>query len=323
MKAMLLAAGEGTRFRPHTLRWPKPAIPLLNVPLGFYSFDYLKAAGVKSLVVNTFHLPEKIKSLYQSQSHFPIQFSDEVGQILGSGGGLGHARSHFTQEDDFFLLNADEVLLSSDNRIFTKLMIQHKERNAFSTLLVTNHPEVGRKFGGIWVDKTGAVIGFGKARPEMAVHGYHFLGVQALNKKVFSYIPADVESNILYDVLANAIADKQKIAILSINVHWFETGNLNDYLLGTRWLLQQLAQKDPALNGLKQFLTVMTPESQLILNPEGQFWVHQQSEVYQSSMSHFAVIGKGSRIMDSSLDSSVVGENQMVRASTSSHELIL
>ncbi|RYZ68331.1 MAG: mannose-1-phosphate guanyltransferase, partial [Proteobacteria bacterium] len=91
MNVMLLAAGEGTRLRPHTLIRPKPTIPFLNLPLAAYPLSLLEDMRVDRLVVNTFHLPTKVVDLFINLNHGArkLHFSHEINQIMGSGGGLG------------------------------------------------------------------------------------------------------------------------------------------------------------------------------------------------------------------------------------------
>ena len=59
MNVMMLTAGEGTRLRPHTQFWPKPAISFLNVPLFLYPLQFLDSIRIEKVVLNTFHLPER------------------------------------------------------------------------------------------------------------------------------------------------------------------------------------------------------------------------------------------------------------------------
>lgn len=323
MKAMLLAAGEGTRFRPYTSKVPKPALPLLNVPLGLYSFDFLKSAGVTSLVVNTFHLPEKIKTLYSNQGFFPVTFSEEKGHILGSGGGLGNAKSHFAGEEDFFHLNADEVIITQNERLFDDLKKSHLKEKAICTLMVTNHPEVGTKFGGIWVNVAGEVIGFGKTRPADAVHGFHYLGVQILNKKIFDYIPDGVESNILYDVVMAAIRQGHKVCVHKVECGWAETGNLHDYMEATENILKNIANQNPDYNLLKEFLRKVDPQSQLIKKDGSLAWIHAQADLSRVQIKNFAVIGRGSKLSDCEIEASVIAEAQEISGQKISNQFIL
>lgn len=322
-KAMLLAAGEGTRFRPHTTQKPKPALPLLNVPLGFYSFDFLKKAGVESLVVNTFHLPQEIKSLYQSQNWFPVKFTDEKEKILGSGGGLWNAREHFKNENDFFLLNADEVIATENPYIFEDLKKRHLEYKALSTLLVMDHPEVGHKFGGVWINAKQEVIGFGKTRPAEAVHGYHFMGVQILNQKVFQYIPEKIESNILYDALMAGMKDGLKVQVHKIDCEWFETGNLIDYLHATEIILQNFAKKNPLYKTLHEFLKKIAPENELRTEGQALLWADTRCQTQNVTWKNFAVIGKNAQLHNADIEASVVSEAKIISDQKLSRQLIL
>jgi len=312
MKAMLLAAGEGTRFRPHTSKVPKPALPLLNVPLGFYSFDFLKNAGVTSLVVNTYHLPEQIKSIYTTQSFFPVTITEEKDHILGSGGGLGYAKAHFDGEEDFFHLNADEVIITRNEKLFDDLKKVHLKEKPICTLMVTNHPEVGTKFGGVWVDVKGQVIGFGKVRPTEAVHGFHYLGVQILNRKIFDFIPDGVESNILYDAVMGAINQGHRVQVHNVECGWAETGNLHDYMEATKNILRNLADQNPEYQLLKDFLKKVDPQSQLIKRDGALVWAHAQADLSRVQIKNFAVIGRGSKLSDCEIEASVIAEAQEI-----------
>ncbi|MBX9768009.1 MAG: NTP transferase domain-containing protein, partial [Bdellovibrionales bacterium] len=149
MKAMILAAGLGTRLRPATLKIPKPAIPLLNVPLVGYSIYLLKAAGVKELVCNTHHLPDIMRdAVLRMTGHNSggpggsltsifsrVDFSDEEGMILGSAGGLKHAQKFLKGTGEFFLANGDEVFFPKNPQILKRLQEVRQRTSALATLL--------------------------------------------------------------------------------------------------------------------------------------------------------------------------------------------
>ncbi|MFN8792370.1 MAG: NDP-sugar synthase [Bdellovibrionales bacterium] len=323
MKAMLLAAGTGSRFQPHTLQKPKPALPLLNVPLGYYSFDFLKQAGVRELVVNTFHLPGEIRALYSSQSHFPVKFTEETPHILGGGGGLWNARQHFKNETDLFLLNADEVIGTPDLSLFTKLKEFHRKSGALSTLLVSEHPDVGTKFGGVWVDSKEQVLGLGKQKPAGAAKGYHFLGVQILSGEVFKLIPENVESNILYDVLLKAIQQGSEVRILKTECQWFETGNLQDYLHATGQILKLLQDDSDHIRSLLKILHHFAPGSSFSAHSGGLCWKDSSSQIENLVVQDFAVIGRHCKVQKSSLKASVLADKSSVESEKLDHELRL
>jgi len=323
MKAMLLAAGTGSRFQPHTFQKPKSALPLLNVPLGYYSFDFLKQAGVQEIVVNTFHLPAEIRALYSSQSHFPVKFTEEKPHILGGGGGLWNARQHFKNESDLFLLNADEVIGTPDLFLFTKLKELHTKSGALSTLLVSEHPEVGVKFGGVWVDSKDRVLGFGKQKPDGASKGYHFLGVQILKNEVFKFIPENVESNILYDVLLKAIQQGSEVRIFKTDCHWFETGNLQDYLHATGHLLRLVQAGSDQIRSISRVLNDFAPGSSVAEYPGGLLWKDTTSSVENLVVQDFAVVGRHCKVQKSSLKASVLADGVSLESAKLDHELRL
>lgn len=243
MKAMLLAAGLGTRLRPLTEVYAKPAVPLLNIPLLYYSFALLQTAGeLSELVVNTHHKPEQIERLAGAIPGFsgPVRVSPEPGQPLGSGGGVWKARQWLNDGGDFLLANADEVIIPSSPDVMARLRQSHRDHGALATLLVMRHAEVGSKFGAVWTGQDGRVHGFGKARPEGVPHAatpLHYIGVLMLSARVFSYLP-EGESNLLYDALMAGIRKGETVQVHEDACIWFETGNIPDLLEATRHLLK-------------------------------------------------------------------------------------
>lgn len=223
---MIFAAGLGTRLKPFTNITPKPALPLNQIPLGFYSLPYLEKIDARSFVVNTFHLSEKIHELYHQLS-FPIQFSDENNFIKGSGGGLKFAESKFDKSYPILAMNADEIFFTAETDFLNKTLNHHLTNNNFSTLIVTKHPEAGHKFGAIWCDGN-KVIHIGKDKPNETAEPWHFIGHQLLSIELLNQIPADRETNIFYDVLIHQLNSK-KVEIYPIECDWYEVGNLTDY----------------------------------------------------------------------------------------------
>ncbi|RYZ83264.1 MAG: mannose-1-phosphate guanyltransferase, partial [Proteobacteria bacterium] len=247
MNVMLLAAGEGTRLRPHTLLRPKPAMPFLNVPLAAYPLGFLENLKIDRLVVNTFHLPTKIVDLFIQMDHGArrLHFSHEINQIMGSGGGLSMARDYFRGNGDLIMMNSDEVILPFEPDVMAKAIEFHKSNNAFCTLLTMDHHEVGSKFGGVWLDEAERVRGFGKTAPDATgKKAEHFIGVQILSEEVFDFLPQGHASNILYDAVTQAMQKGRLVQRLKIDCHWFETGNAVDFLGATEQVLHLLSSAD-------------------------------------------------------------------------------
>lgn len=104
--AMVLAAGLGLRMRPLTLARPKPLVEVAGKPLIAHAFDRLRAAKVKTAVVNTHYLAEQIEAWARTQHSPRVVISDERAEVLDTGGGIALALPKLGPEP-FFVLNSD------------------------------------------------------------------------------------------------------------------------------------------------------------------------------------------------------------------------
>lgn len=315
MKVMILAAGEGTRFRPHTLTLPKPAIPFLGVPLAFHSLGLFDKLETLELVVNTYHLPAKIKQTYLSieSKVQSLQFSDEAGTILGSGGGLKKAQSLIQATEPFFMMNADEVILPAYSQILEKAYQHHLKSKNISTLLVMKHPLVGTKFGGVWTEND-SVIGFGKSAPRKESQAWHFLGIQILSPDVFNFVPENKESNILYDGLTQALQDGQHVGFYEVDALWFETGNPLDFLQATKECLEHIKNQDTYGKSIQQTISKFSEEKFHLLQQDTSLCLAAESslsKISELSYQGFNVIGQNLTCHGPvQIQNSVIGNNQ-------------
>jgi mannose-1-phosphate guanylyltransferase len=254
MNVMILAAGEGIRLRPYTLQTPKPAVPFLTVPLACYSLSLLEKIKIDNLVVNTFHLPDQVKELFR-RLNIPAKnlcFSDERGQLLGSGGGIHNAESFLEGSGDFLVMNGDEVILPSFPHLLPDMLDFHRWHKGLATLLVMDHPEVGKRFGGAWAKpgqglRVEKISCFSKTQPAPDFKGYHFLGVMIFSERIFSYFKESVvEENILYETLTKAMEQGEDVYAFKSDPCWFETGNPTDFLAATKFCLEALTSETPA-----------------------------------------------------------------------------
>ena len=136
MKALIFAAGKGTRLKPFTDHHPK-ALALVNeVPLLERNIKYLQSFGINDFVINIFHFGEQIVEFLKKNDNFgaKIEISDEKEELLGTGGGLVFARKFLDFDEDFLIMNAD-ILTDLDLNSFVS---HHKERKDFATLAVSD-----------------------------------------------------------------------------------------------------------------------------------------------------------------------------------------
>lgn len=136
MKAMILAAGLGTRLRPWTLTHPKALVPVKGIPMLERVILRLCDSGFSRIVVNIHHFGEQITE-FLSARQFPakISISDERDRLLDTGGGILHAERFLTEDDEPFLVHNVDILSNAD---LGGLMRHHKEQNNRATLLVSN-----------------------------------------------------------------------------------------------------------------------------------------------------------------------------------------
>ncbi|HSB69248.1 MAG TPA: nucleotidyltransferase family protein [Candidatus Methylomirabilis sp.] len=137
MKAMILAAGVGSRLMPLTQETPKALIEVGGAPMIERVIRRLQAAGVTELIVNLFHLGERIADYLASHGDFGLRiaFTREP-ELLDTGGGLKNAAWFFDDGRPFFLHNVD-VLSNID---LTGLLRYHQRVGALATLAVQRRP---------------------------------------------------------------------------------------------------------------------------------------------------------------------------------------
>ena len=119
-RAIVLAAGLGTRMRPYNGHIPKPLVEIGGKSLIDYSLDRLADAGVQRVVVNVHHLADALERHLASRQRPQIVISDERGALLGTGGGIAKALPQLGAEP-FFLVNSDTVWLDGVKPNFTRL----------------------------------------------------------------------------------------------------------------------------------------------------------------------------------------------------------
>lgn len=239
MNALILTAGLGSRFLPFTQTVPKPAVPLLNVPLVFYSLHLLQQLELSSVTFNIHHLASEMMETIANSNKIklPVFFSDERELLLGTGGAILHARNHLGGKGSFAVANSDTVIGYN----ILDFQDHHYKNEPMATLLVMKHPEAGKKYGAVWADKKGKVVDFGKKKPDSSCTPYHYLGVQLIEESVFKYIP-EGPCDILRDVYRPAIKKGEVVQIYEKSGLWLECGEIQDYLNATKTLIEILSK---------------------------------------------------------------------------------
>jgi NDP-sugar pyrophosphorylase family protein len=236
MKAMILAAGFGTRLFPLTIDRTKPAIPFLGKPLVGYVAEYIAGFGINEVVVNLHHQPQSVIDALGDGSRYGvhIDYTIEEPEILGTAGALDNAKKFL--DDDAFLIVNGKIITDID---IAPAIKAHRDSGALATMVLK--PNIKRERFTIVETDDGSVTGFGgMPRPlteEQLRDTEHefpaplmFTGIHILEPRVFDYIPPGVFSDIVGDVYRPALARGDKIAAHVGDGHWFELSTIPRYL---------------------------------------------------------------------------------------------
>jgi NDP-sugar pyrophosphorylase family protein len=157
MKAMILAAGFGTRLWPLTVGRTKPAIPFLNRPLIAYTIEYLRRYGIDHLIINLHHEPDSVKASIGDGSQYGVQinYSIEEPAILGTSGALDKVRDQL-QKETFVVVNGKII---TDINLSTAIET-HRRQNAIGTLILRPNPKRER-FSEVQITEDSRIVQFG------------------------------------------------------------------------------------------------------------------------------------------------------------------
>jgi mannose-1-phosphate guanylyltransferase len=226
MKAMLLSAGFGTRFRPVSDAIPKPLFPFLNVPLIRTHLERLGRAGIRDVGVNLHHHGDAIRAVVETlPAGLPrVRFFEEPA-ILGTAGALANA-ADWLSGGDFFLVNADAALEPE----FDALISRHRQTGRAATLLVTENQEPAR-FTPLAAEGD-RVTAFGRMSPWPLV----YTGVCVLSPRVLPRIP-EGERSLVADLWQPMLDSGDEIGWLLHDGPFSDLGTPRDFLRATRQAL--------------------------------------------------------------------------------------
>ena len=189
MRAMILAAGLGTRLRPLTYEMPKPVAPVLNRPIVAWIAELLASHGFKQVVTNVSYLPEQIHEVLGDGSDFGLEISySEEPEPLGTAGGVGEVRDFLSETDSFLIISGD-ALTDIDLSAMRAAHEANVERSAIATL-ATKHVDDTTQFGVVITDDDGRIQGFQeKPEPAEALSDLANCGIYMFGKEIFDHFP--------------------------------------------------------------------------------------------------------------------------------------
>jgi mannose-1-phosphate guanylyltransferase len=246
MKAMILAAGKGTRVRPITYSVPKPMIPLIRKPVIESLIEHLKRHGVDDIVINTSHLASSIEDYLRDGDRFGVNiaYSFEgrmvegrlVDEPLGSAGGIKKVQDFSGFFDDTFIVLCGDALIDLD---IGRLLEFHRRSGALATIALKEvDPGEVDRYGVVQTDADGRIIRFQeKPAIEEAVSSTINTGIYLFEPQIIDLIPPGCEFDIGKDLFPLLVRQGLPFYGTSIPYQWVDIGSVRDYWDATRLIM--------------------------------------------------------------------------------------
>ena len=226
LRALVLAAGFGTRLRPLTDELPKPLLPVLGRPLLLRTLDALAGAGCEATAINLHHLAEAIPAAVGDEHRgMRIVYSREE-PILGTGGAFVPLREFFAGCPTALLVNGDSLCAWP----LAELLARHRRRRAQATLLLAGRPDPRPFGGGIGVDRHGRVRAI-RLEPRFGpvVRRHVYAGAYAIETELLARLPEGF-SDSMRQLFEPLLAEGGRIDALVTWKPWHDLGTPRRYL---------------------------------------------------------------------------------------------
>src|SRR5947209_19832753 len=223
MRAMVLAAGLGTRLRPLTYEITKPMVPVLDRPVMEHTVDLLDRHGLREVIANLHYFPETIRE------HFGDRLAyHEEPELLGTAGGV-RACAEFFGEEPFLVISGD-ALTDIDLRA---LAARHRQAGGIATLAVKQVADT-REFGVVLHDADGRITGFQeKPDPQEALSDLGNCGIYVFEPSIFDYFPDRPFVDWAQDVFPVLLDNDVPFFIHELQEYWNDVGSLGELREGT------------------------------------------------------------------------------------------
>lgn len=239
MKAMILAAGKGTRVRPLTYALPKPMIPILGKPVMEYLIEHLVKFGIQDIMVNVSYLHDRIENYFGEGQRFGARigysfegYVDDDGQVfpdpIGSAGGMKKIQEFGGFFDETTLVICGDALIDLD---IHSALFEHRRKGALVSVITKQVPmEQVSSYGIVVAEKDGKVKSFQeKPKQEEALSNLASTGIYIMEPAALDLIPKDK----FFDIGANLfplLVEKQ-LPFYAQNrfFNWIDIGNVTDF----------------------------------------------------------------------------------------------
>ena len=223
MKAMVLAAGLGTRLKPITFELPKPMVPVLDRPVMAHIVGMLQRQGFDELVANLHYYPDAIRSYFGDRLEY--RFEEE---LLGTAGGVRNVADFFGDEE--VVVVSGDALTDTD---LNDLVTRHRSTGGIATLTVKKVRDT-REYGVVIHDEAGRIQGFQeKPEPAEALSDLGNCGIYCFSPAIFDYFPSEPFADWANDVFPALLDNDVPFHVHEIDDYWNDVGSLEELRQGT------------------------------------------------------------------------------------------
>lgn len=246
MKAMILAAGKGTRVRPITFTIPKPMIPIMQKPVMEFLVDLLRQHGFDEIMVNVSHLADEIESYFRDGQGFgvDIAYSFEgriedgmlIGDAVGSAGGMRRIQDFSPFFDDTFIVLCGDALIDLDLKAAVEW---HRQKDSIATIVMkTVDPNDVSSYGVVVTDEEGRVQSFQeKPTVDEALSNTINTGIYIFEPAILDLIPSGEEFDIGGDLFPKLVSMNLPFYGVAMDFQWVDIGKVPDYWHAIRSVL--------------------------------------------------------------------------------------
>ena len=227
MKALIMAAGYGTRLEPLTLAVPKPMVPIVNIPTMQHNLELLKSYGLKDIVTNLHYHPEQIQNYFGDGDEFGVDLTYSFEEkLLGTAGGVRRMAVDIAGINETFVVLSSDALTDINLK---QLIAFHRKKKSLMTIALAKVEEVGQ-FGVVIQDEDGRITGFQeKPEPEAALSHLANTGIYVIEPEILKMMPEGFYDfgRELFPRLASSKAAFYGYPIIG---YWSDVGNLEKYI---------------------------------------------------------------------------------------------
>lgn len=295
LKAMVLAAGVGSRLDPLTRLTPKPLVPLANRPVMEHILSLLKRHNITEIVSNVHHLPEQVPAYFGDGASLGMSLTYRHESILsGDAGGVRSCRK-FLQDGTFLVIMGD-LITDAD---ISYVIEQHKVKGAIATIALQKVADV-RHFGVAVTDSDSFIKGFQeKPSPEEAISDLASTGIYVLEPEVFEHMPAEGQYGFGRQLFPSLVAKGLPVLGVQVFGYWSDIGTMENY-------------KSSSFDALKGLIDMDLPGQ---LTKQG--WLEEGASISSDcDVDGMVMLGKNSRVdSGASLKGHViVGDNCQIKS---------